>query len=118
MAKALASIVLIVGQDSLRADRALAAVLKERDVDPSEIVRIWGDEASFSDAFAAASSRSLFSDKTVVVVRRAEKLRGGGSKESDDAAEDGGESDVAEVEEVKPKGRKGCLLYTSPSPRD
>jgi len=84
VAKAPSPIVLILGQDSLRADRALAGVLKERSVDPSEIVRLWGDESSFADVFAAATSRSLFSDRTVVVVRRAEKLRGGGGRDPDD----------------------------------
>ena len=75
MAKTLAPIVLILGQDSFRADRGLAQALKDRGAEPSEVVRIWGDEASFADVFAAAAARSLFSDRTVVVVRRAEKLR-------------------------------------------
>lgn len=90
MAKAASPIVLILGQDSLRADRALAGVLKDRDIDASEIVRLWGDESSFADVFTAAASRSLFSDRTVVVVRRAEKLRGGGGRDPDeDGAEEG-----------------------------
>ena len=92
MAKASSPIVLILGQDSLRADRALAAVLKDRGIDPSEIIRLWGDESSFADVFAAATSRTLFSDRTVVVVRRAEKLRGGGKDPDEDAAEEGAEA--------------------------
>lgn len=105
MAKALSPIVFIFGQDSLRADRALADVLKARGVDPAEVVRIWGDESSFTDVFAAATSRSLFSDKTVVVVRRAERLRGGGAVELD---EEGADADMEPPEEVeeKPRGRK------------
>jgi len=101
-------IVLIFGQDSLRADRALESVLKARQVEPSEIVRIWGDESSFADVFAAATSRSLFSEKTVVVVRRAEKLRGGGGKDPEDeaAGEDG--PDAPEIVEEKPKGKKAA----------
>lgn len=107
MAKALSSIVLILGQDSLRADRALAATLKAREADPSEVVRIWGDEAAFADVFVAATSRSLFSDKTVVVVRRAEKLRGGGGRDpEEDGLEEESSETPAEVED-RPKGRKG-----------
>ena len=105
MAKALSPIVLILGQDSLRADRALAGVLKERGIDPSEIVRLWGDESSFGDVFTAATSRSLFSDRTVVVVRRAEKLRGGGRDPDEDAAEEKGELPEP-VEEPREKGDK------------
>lgn len=99
-------IVLIFGQDSLRADRALESVLRARQVDPQEIIRIWGDESSFGDVFAAAASRSLFSDKTVVIVRRAEKLKGGGSRESDDDGEGEDSAAPPEVVEEKPKGRK------------
>ena len=105
MAKAPSPIILILGQDSLRADRALAGVLKERGIDPSEIVRLWGDESSFADVFAAATSKSLFSDRTVVVVRRAEKLRGGGRDPDEDAAEEG--ADLPEPIEAPPaKGNK------------
>jgi DNA polymerase-3 subunit delta len=92
--------VLILGQDSLRADRALDGVLKARGADPSEIVRIWGDESSFAEVFTAAASRSLFSDKTVVVVRRAEKLRGGG-KDPDEDLERDESSEPEEEAEVK-----------------
>ncbi len=114
VAKALSPIVFIFGQDSLRADRALADVLKARGVDLADVVRIWGDESSFADAFAAATSRSLFSDKTVVVVRRAERLRGGGSRLPD---EEGGEGETEappeEVEE-KPRGRKAVAKAPPP----
>ena len=103
MAKGLAPIVIILGHDSLRADRALEGVLTSRGVEASEIVRIWGDESSFGDVFAAAAARSLFSDKTVVVVRRAEKLRGGG-KDSDD---DQDASETPESSAPKARGRKG-----------
>jgi len=107
VAKAPSPIILILGQDSLRADRALAGVLKERSVDPSEIVRLWGDESSFADVFAAATSRSLFSDRTVVVVRRAEKLRGGGGKDpDDDLAEEGGDLPEAIDEPQEKRGRR------------
>ncbi|MBX7186186.1 MAG: DNA polymerase III subunit delta [Vicinamibacteria bacterium] len=110
MAKAASPIVLILGQDSLRADRALAGVLEDRDIDASEIVRLWGDESSFADVFTAAASRSLFSDRTVVVVRHAEKLRGGGGRDpEEDAAEEG--PDLPEpAEEPQEKGgkRKGA----------
>jgi DNA polymerase III delta subunit len=99
-------IVLILGQDSLRADRALAAVLKSRDVVPSEVVRIWGDESTFADVFAEAASRSLFSDKTVVVVRRAERLRGGGKDPALDIDEDA-DPEAAEVAEEKGSERRG-----------
>jgi DNA polymerase III delta subunit len=99
-------IVLILGQDSLRADRALAAVLKGRKADPSEVVRIWGDEASFADVFAAASSRSLLSDKTVVLVRRAEKLRGGGKDPAPDLDADVADPETPEVAEEPAGGRK------------
>lgn len=115
MAKELARITLIVGQDSLRSDRALAVALKVREVDSSEIIRIWGDEASFADVFAAVGSRSLFSDRTVVVVRRAEKLKGGG-KDSDEEAEDGGDSEGAEAVEEKPRGRRGPARSGAPTP--
>lgn len=101
-------IVLIFGQDSLRADRALEGALNSRQVEPSEITRIWGDESSFADVFAAAASRSLFSDKTAVVVRRAEKLRGGGGRDPED---EGGDEDAADVPDVvleKPKGKKAA----------
>ena len=109
MAKVPSPIVLILGQDSLRADRALASVMKARGVDPSEITRIWGDESSFSDVFAAAASRSLFSDKTVVLVRRAEKLRGGGRDPDEESSDP---SEVDELEESAPpsgtsRGRAG-----------
>lgn len=114
MAKALAPIVLILGQDSLRADRALADVLKAREADPSEIVRIWGDESSFAEVFAAATSRSLFSDKTVVVVRRAEKLRGGG-RDPDDEAFDADESLRPEELEEKGGGRKALGKAVAPA---
>jgi len=104
VAKAHSPIVLILGQDSLRADRALASTLKARDVDASEIVRLWGDEASFADVFAAATSRSLFSDRTVVVVRRAEKLRGGGRDPDEDNGE--GEAPEAAPEEAEKGSRR------------
>lgn len=106
MAKASSPIILILGQDSLRADRALAGVLKERGIDASEIVRLWGDESSFADVFAAATSRSLFSERTVVVVRRAEKLRGGGGRDpEEETPEEGG--DLPEpVEEPQDRGGK------------
>ena len=111
MAKALSPVVLIFGQDSLRADRALETALKAREVAPSEIVRIWGDEASFTDVFSAAASRSLFSDKTVVVVRRAEKLRGGGRDPDEESGE--GEEPKDEPEE-KPTRRKGGAKAAAP----
>lgn len=104
MAKASSPIVLILGQDSLRADRELARVLEERGVDPSEIVRLWGDESSFADVFAAATSRTLFSERTVVVVRRAEKLRGGGPEPDEETVDEGGEP-AESVEE--PQARSG-----------
>jgi len=97
-------IILIFGQDSLRAERALEGVLKARHIDPSEIIRIWGDESSFADVFAAAASRSLFSERTVVMVRRAEKLRGGGRDPESEGDE--GESDVET--EPKPRGKKAA----------
>jgi len=106
VAKASSPIVLILGQDSLRADRALAGVLKDRGIEPSEIIRLWGDESSFADVFAAATSRTLFSDRTVVVVRRAEKLRGGGGRDPDeDAAEEGVDAPET-VEEPQEKGSR------------
>ncbi len=108
MAKASSPIVLILGQDSLLADRALARVLGERGIDPSEIVRLWGDESSFADVFTAAASRTLFSDRTVVVVRRAEKLRGGGRDPDEDAGEEGTEvPEAVEPPREKASGRKG-----------
>jgi DNA polymerase-3 subunit delta len=108
VAKELASIVLIHGQDSLRADRALEAALKARGADASDVVRIWGDESSFDDVFSAANSRSLFSERTVVVVRRAEKLRGGGAKGPEETPEGDDDGDVAEEVEEKPASRKGA----------
>jgi DNA polymerase III delta subunit len=108
VAKASSPIILILGQDSLRADRALGGVLAERGIDPSEVVRLWGDESSFADVFTAATSRSLFSERTVVVVRRAEKLRGGGRDVEEDAPEEG--ADLPEpAEEPQERGgrRKG-----------
>lgn len=111
MAKASPPIVLIAGQDSLRADRALAATLQSRSVDPAEIIRIWGDESSFTDVFAAAMSRSLFSEKTVVVVRRAEKLRGGGKEEEEDP-----EGEGAEAAPDPGAGRKGASKAGSQVP--
>ena len=115
MAKTPAPVVLILGQDSLRADRALTEVLRARKADPAEVVRIWGDESSFSQVFAAANSRSLFAEQTVVVVRRAERLRGGGSaREVDD--EEGGDATDERAEEPEPpvvvRGGKG----KSPAP--
>lgn len=109
MAKAFSPIVLILGQDSLRSDRALASVFAQRGIDSSEVVRLWGDEASFADVFAAATSRSLFSERTVVVVRRAEKLRGGGREAEDDDASEGGTDLPEPVEEPPAKAgrRKG-----------
>lgn len=104
MAKAPSPIVLILGQDSLRADRALAATLKAREIEASEIVRLWGDEASFSDVFAAATSRSLFSERTVVLVRRAEKLRGGG-RDQDEDGEEGSETGADGPEEPASRGK-------------
>lgn len=118
MAKPLSSIVLIFGQDSLRADRALDAVIKARQVDPSEVVRIWGDESSFTDVFNAASSRSLFSDKTVVVVRRAEKLRGGGGKDpsDDDGAGSEDNENNEESDAPEPAGKKPARKGTAKAP--
>ncbi len=114
MAKAPSSIILILGQDSLRADRALAGVLRERGIDPSEIVRLWGDESSFADVFAAAASRTLFSERTVVVVRRAEKVRGGGREPEEDTAEEG--ASVPEpVEEPPEKGSRRKALGKAPA---
>ena len=84
------------------------AAFKARDIDPTDIVRLWGDESSFSEVFASATSRSLFSDKTVVVVRRAEKLRGGGGRDPDEAGEDGFEAETSEEIEPAPKGRKAA----------
>ncbi len=113
MAKAPSPIVVILGHDSLRADRALAGVLKARDVDPSGMVRIWGDESSFSAVFEAAVSRSLFSDQIVVLVRRAEKLRGGGG----DSDEGGSEpAEVGGPEEPAPRSRtaRGAAGKTTP----
>ena len=106
MAKPPSPIVLIFGQDSLRADRALESVLKARHVEPSEIVRIWGDESSFAEVFSASLSRSLFSEKTVVVVRRAEKLRGGG-KDPDEDLDDDNDSESGEESEPSGRGRSG-----------
>ncbi len=108
MAREQNPIVLIVGQDSLRSDRALDGVLKARKVDPSEIIRIWGDESSFPDVLAAAASRSLFSDKTVVIVRRAEKLRGAGGRDPEEDSEGDEDAPTPEVVEEKPKGKKGA----------
>ena len=108
MAREQNPIVLIVGQDSLRADRALDGVLKVLKVDPSEIIRIWGDESSFPDVFGAAASRSLFSDKTVVVVRRAEKLRGAGGRDPEEDPFGDADSDPPEAVEEKPRGRKAA----------
>ena len=124
MAKQFSPLVLILGQDSLRADRALEDVLRAREIDPSEVVRIWGDESSFAEVFAAASSRSLFSDRTVVLVRRAEKLRGGGKEEPGEDADDGRDSEASEPtspEPVRPKpasndkGRKSGAKGAGPA---
>lgn len=116
MAQASSPIVLILGQDSLRADHALAKVLKVRGVDASEIVRIWGDESSFSDVFAAAAARSLFSEKTVVLVRRAERLRGSGRSSDDEAADSDGTDGS---DEPAPKARgKGQSSKTAASTGD
>lgn len=112
VAKTLSPIVLILGHDSLRADRALAEVFKFRAVDPAEVVRIWGDESSLPDVFAAATSRSLFSDKTVVVVKRAERLRGAGVPELDE--ETGDEDEDREEVDEQPRGRK--VAGKAPSP--
>ena len=106
MAKASSPIILILGQDSLRADRALAAVFRERDIDPSEVVRLWGDESSFAGVFAAATSRSLFSDRTVVVVRRAEKLRGGGRDPEEESPEEGADVPDPPQEAVEKGSRR------------
>jgi DNA polymerase III delta subunit len=108
VAKELASIVLIHGQDSLRADRALDAALKDRGAEASDVVRIWGDESSFEEVFTAANSRSLFSERTVVVVRRAEKLRGGGAKGPEEENEGDGEGGMADEVEEKPANRKSA----------
>ncbi len=105
MAKPPSPIVLIFGQDSLRADRALESVLKARHAEPSEIVRVWGDESSFAEVFSAALSRSLFSEKTVVVVRRAEKLRGGGKDEDEEAADKDDSDGPAELPEKASSGK-------------
>ncbi len=114
MATGPSPIVLILGQDSLRADRALDHVLRARGVDPSEMVRVWGDESSFPEVFAAAASRSLFSEKTVVVVRRAEKLRGGGKDLDED--DDGGEGQEADAEPREERGaRKAGGKATPPA---
>jgi DNA polymerase III delta subunit len=107
VAKDPSRIVLIAGQDSLRADRALAETLASRGADPAEVIRIWGDESSFADVFAAAMSRSLFSEKTVVVVRRAEKLRGAGKEESEEPDADG-ETEEAPEPVVTRKGGKAA----------
>ncbi|MBK5254929.1 MAG: hypothetical protein JJE39_02750, partial [Vicinamibacteria bacterium] len=112
MAKAPSPIVLLLGQDSLRADRALSGVLKARGVDASEIVRIWGDESSFSDVFAAAVSRSLFSDKTVVLVRRAERLRGA-LKDSDNGGSDHEDADEPEEPAPRAKGKKPAVKMST-----
>lgn len=114
MATSPAPIVLILGQDSFRADQALDSVLKSRGVDSAEIVRIWGDEASFPDVFAAASARSLFSDQTIVVVRRAEKLRGGGREEEDDDS-DAGEGEAPEEPGPQGGGRRSTGMAAAPS---
>jgi DNA polymerase III delta subunit len=116
VAKDSSPIVLILGQDSLRADRALAGVLKIRGVEPSEIVRLWGDESSFSDVFAAATSRSLFSEKTVVLVRRAEKLRGGGKDSDEDAPDPADSEDVDEP--AKKAGRSKTAAKAAASAND
>jgi DNA polymerase III delta subunit len=109
VAKASTPIVLILGQDSLRADRALTEILEQRKVDSSEVVRMWGDEASFADVFAAATSKSLFSERTVVLVRRAEKLRGAGGRDPDpDDPGDDEPSDPADEAPEKPvRGKAG-----------
>ena len=116
MAKASSPIVLILGQDSLRADRELARVLKERGVDPSEIVRLWGDESSFADVFAAAMSRTLFSDRTVVVVRRAEKLRGGGPEADEETGEEGVEPPEPVEEPLAKSGKRKSGNKAAASP--
>lgn len=110
MAKSLSPLVLILGQDSLRADRALAEALAVRNVEADDIVRIWGDESSFPQVFAAATSRSLFSDRTVVVVRRAERLRDAGKAGTDedhDGDEDSAEDDEPAEAPAKARGSKG-----------
>ena len=102
---------LILGADSLRADRALQGALKDRGVDVAEITRIWGDEASFAEVFEAATSRTLFSSRTIVVVRRAERLRGAGGldpdalDDDDQGSEDRGEPEPAEERE-KAQGKR------------
>lgn len=118
MAKSLSPLVLILGQDSLRADRALAETLAARNVDPEDIVRIWGDESSFPHVFAAATSRSLFSDRTVVVVRRAERLRDAG-KAGDDEEHEGDDSqadDDPPAEPVKARGGKAAKSAKDATP--
>lgn len=111
MARALSPIVLILGQDSLRADRALDEVLNSRNAQSSDVVRIWGDEASFPEVFVAATSRSLFSDQTVVVVRRAEKLRGGGGAKEpdpDDVDDDSADEETPQAPVEPVRGRKAA----------
>lgn len=115
MAKSLSPIVLILGQDSLRADRALAEALAARNVDPEDIVRIWGDESSFPQVFAAATSRSLFSDRTVVVVRRAERLRDAG-KSGDDEAHEGDDSQADDDPPPEPVKARGGKAAKDPTP--
>jgi DNA polymerase III delta subunit len=114
VAKVPSPIVLILGQDSLRADRALSATLQARGIEASEIVRLWGDEASFADVFAAATSRSLFSERTVVLVRRAEKLRGGG-RDPGEEGEDGPVSETVDEPEEPGKGRRNATKPPAPA---
>jgi DNA polymerase III delta subunit len=117
VAKVFAPIILILGQDSLRADRALADVMEARKIDPSEIVRLWGDESSFTDVFAAATSRSLFSERTVVLVRRAEKLRGAGGRDPDDSENGDGEisESIEEPQEKTGRGKSGGKAAVPPA---
>ncbi len=84
------------------------------------MVRFWGDESSFADVFAAAGSRSLFSDQTVVVVRRAEKLRGGGKDPVEEATLDdegeGGAEDEVEVALPRGRDKRGAKAAAPPTP--
>ncbi len=104
--------VLVLGPDSLRADRALQRVLEDRGVNPQDVTRIWGDESSFGEVFSAATARSLFSSRTVVIVRRAERLRGGGGIDPGATEDESGspEAETAEAgeEERNPQGRRAA----------
>ena len=108
-------IVLILGEDSFRADRALSRTLLELKVDPAEIVRIWGDEASFAEVFAAAQSRSLFAERTVVLVRRAERLRGGGGKDAEDVGAEATDGERSDEAPPPPPTRAGRGKAAAPS---